>query len=81
METMLADRAVATVLFLQALMDSMFDSVATRDARTSRSFNALWVPIVIVMAGAAAMTIWCTIRGYDGWSFTLTWPGFGAKCV
>ena len=30
METMLADRAVATVLFLQALMDSMFDSVATR---------------------------------------------------
>ncbi len=81
METTLADRTVATVLFLQALMDSMFETVTARDARTSRSFNALWIPIVIVMAGAAAMTIWCTVRGYDGWTFSFTWRGFRAKCV
>jgi len=72
---------VAAFLMVQRWWDSLAESARARGARADRSFDALWIPIVIVMAGAAAMTIWCNIRGYSGWKFELTWRGFQARCV
>lgn len=71
--------AIAPVLLLQSLIQTIVDDVTAEPH--DRRFNALWIPFVIVMAGAAAMTVWCTVRGYSGWTFQLTWRGFQAKCV
>jgi len=70
---------VAPFLLMQAMVESLISSVQT--PADYKTFNALWVPFVIVMAGAAAMTVWCTLRGYSGFSFEFTWRGFRAKCV
>jgi len=72
---------VAAFLTMQGWGNSLAESARARSAPADRSFDALWIPIAIVMAGAAAMTIWCNIRGYSGWSWKWTWAGLQARCV
>ena len=72
---------VATV---QSMLTSLSDAMAVRRRSTAGTiaFNALWVPLAIVLLGAAAMTVWCTLRGYSGWEFRWKFPvGFRAACV
>ena len=54
---------------------------ALNGAPTDRRFRALWIPFAIIIAGAVAMTVYCTVRGYSGWEWKWTWRGVRARCV
>jgi len=43
-------------------------------------FAAVWIPVAIFLAGAAAMTVYCNSRGYAGWEWKWTWRGLKASC-
>lgn len=75
--TAIGIRASIALVFLQGWVASQASS---RGSDNGKRFNAIWIPIVIIMLGAAGMTMWCNWRGYRGWSFQLTWRGFQAAC-
>ena len=77
MNTLILRLTLLSLAMAQDAVDS-FEAAARRN--DDRIFNAFWIPIAVVMAGAAAMTIWCTSRGYKGFRFELTWRGFRAGC-
>ncbi len=67
-------------LWLVDLVEAMRRGLDSRSSGRQR-FNALWIPVAIIIAGAVAMTIYCTVRGYSGWEWKWTWRGLKARCV
>ncbi len=80
MSTLAIQRTTMTpLLMLQSMLFAITEYAEA--PRSERRFHAAWVPFSIVMAGAAAMTVWCTLQGYSGWDFQFSWRGVRAKCV
>jgi len=77
--TTVALRSQTTVIDLVAAMIDTLVGELDRD--NSTRFNAIWIPVAIIVIGAAAMTIYCTLRGYSGWEWKWTWRGVRARCV
>lgn len=74
---------VHTVTLLGAVVRRWSDDLAAREGR--RTFAGPWIPLAVIAAGAIAMQIWCNVRGYRGWTFSLRRQGWSisvsAKCV